>query len=245
MKHLINFFKIFLVILFSFEIAIGCTCQNKFTPPCAAYSDANVVFVGVVQRVSQPFKTNKNVLVTANLIVEQSFKGNRDKQIEVNFPIGDCGYEEVKLGKKYFIYAHSKTGQGRLEVDTCSRTTVLEKANDDLKYVNSMRQRKEHPLIMGRILDLTNYEKVKVVVEAEKETKESFVNSDGTYKFMSFGESNEYVVRLLFPFEVTSRIFELDYCPPQSGFKTCIEYTVEARNYGCSYLELPLNEVSY
>lgn len=245
MKNISILIKITLAVLFFSEVAIGCICPNRFAPPCADYSNADVVLIGKVQKLGKPYRAELYNVVTANLIVEKSFKGNQSKEIEVDFPLGDCGYENLKLGQKYFVYARSAGLEGRLEIPTCSRTAILEKAQVDVNYANNVEHGKEDSSIVGRILNLTYYEKVKVIVKSEKNVKEFFLNSDGTYKIPSFGQSNKYEVKFLFPFEITSTIFKLDNCPPSSGVKTCIEYEVELKDSGCSYFELPLSEVNY
>jgi hypothetical protein len=60
-----------------------------------------------------------------------------------------CGYR-FEVGRQYLIYAFS-TSDGRWTTSTCSRTTLLDKADEDLAYARSIPPSGTHGRIYGTI----------------------------------------------------------------------------------------------
>jgi hypothetical protein len=61
---------------------------------------------------------------------------------------GDCGYDFVQ-GRRYLVYA-GDYGRG-LETGMCHRTRPLERAGEDLKYLETALHRKPAGRVFGRV----------------------------------------------------------------------------------------------
>lgn len=125
--------------------ASACGCTGKGSP-CEAFGGASAVFVGTVTSVEEGSRKQKpdgGLDFKPRLVrfaVEQTFLGGAGAEAEVATGLGglDCGYPFAK-GATYLVYAY-KTGEKDepLYTSTCSHTTPVDKADEDLAYLRGM-----------------------------------------------------------------------------------------------------------
>ena len=67
--------------------------------------------------------------------VKESFRGSRDKTIEVRTGMGggDCGID-FQRGRDYLVYAYRPPTTRSLYTGVCTRTSRVENAANDLAY---------------------------------------------------------------------------------------------------------------
>jgi hypothetical protein len=92
--------------------AFACGCE-KPGPPCKAFGEASVVFIGTVRGLTEGARKRKpdgEVDFTPRVFkfsVEETFSGTATKESEVVTGLGDddCGYRFVN-GASYLVYAY-------------------------------------------------------------------------------------------------------------------------------------------
>ena len=134
-----------LLLLFGSSVAHACTCGRSGSPT-EDLRKHRAVFVGEVISVSQPIpKKLRNSkgrvyeirpLIEIRLRVLKAWKGV-DRQtfvVQTNIPDGgSCGWT-LREGQSYLVYAYGKL----LMVSQCSRTTLLDDAQDDIRELDHM-----------------------------------------------------------------------------------------------------------
>jgi Carboxypeptidase regulatory-like domain len=195
------------------------SCTARFQdPPCAEVWRSDVVFVGTAIRVmSMPFaqgispEWQEHQKLTATLRVEESFRGNLDR--EVTFEMGDC-YYPFKEGEKYLVYA-SKGRDGNLVLfRNHTRTAVVSDAEEDLAYLRGLEGAPEGGRIFGKVFDhrstvslrisaepiTTNRTMagIKLTARSGERTYEAVTDETGSYEFTKLPEG-EYTVKAALP----------------------------------------------
>jgi len=110
-----------------------CDCAPPPSPE-EAYEMADAVFSGEVISIVEDWD---NLLKEISIDVYDVWKGSIDNQIVILTGIDDgiCGYN-FQEGLEYLIYANL-SGQN-LWTNICTRTTLLEDAEEDLEYLNQL-----------------------------------------------------------------------------------------------------------
>ena len=125
-------------------IAAGCSCSSS-GPPCEAAWKASVVFVGTVVELTRdaPLRdvaVNGYLGTHAIFEVSESFIGiqgaGRRVEIRTGMGGGDCGYP-FQRSQRYVVYAF-KNAEDILVATTCSRTSPITEAKDDLEYLRNL-----------------------------------------------------------------------------------------------------------
>lgn len=192
-------------------------------PPCEAYWGAQAVFIGTVKKVSYSdiykrgegdSRWNLRRRIT-RFSVETAYKGVKGKVAEVvteekmwaadapaegeqraptlyHPPPTDCDYR-FDEGETYFVYANLVSKKdGTLNVPM-NRTSKLEDADDDLKFVNQLPRAAPTARIFGRIVradqsvDLDEQKRlplagIKVTARSGKRTFEALTDAGGKYE---------------------------------------------------------------
>jgi len=147
-----------LVIFSAATSAFSCTCISN-GPPCQAYGNTAVVFIGTPIDLKQ---------TTAKLIlddkyeypqrlftfrVEEQFRGINAAQVEIRTGMGggDCGYN-FKLGERYLVYGSFNPANGLYATSICTRTRLVSEATEDLDYIRGLSTREAGATISGVIL---------------------------------------------------------------------------------------------
>jgi Carboxypeptidase regulatory-like domain len=133
---------------------MACSCNGSAGPPCEATWKADAVFAGTVRSIveiahdayGQPWKS---LLVTVD--VERAFVNSSPGPLELitGQDGAACGYG-FSVGQRYLIYA-LKTQAGRWSASICSRTRLLDKAQEDLQYLSTVPTARLGSRVFGHI----------------------------------------------------------------------------------------------
>lgn len=146
-----------LIVLLNSGRVLACGCK-KPGPPCKAYGEASVVFIGTVKGVTEGArkrKPNGEINFQSRLFkfsVEETFSGAPTKESEVatGLSADDCGYPFVK-GASYLIYAYRDEKDGRLYTSSCTRTKRVANASEDLQYLRSLAVTPRTVTLSGKV----------------------------------------------------------------------------------------------
>jgi hypothetical protein len=228
------------------EIAKACTCQEDYTPPCAAYWRADAVFIGTASEIAaarEESKANPH-LASIHFQVAKSFKGVADKQVTIDVSVDSCyhGYD-LKVGGEYLVYAYKNSVTGRLELRPCSRTGLLANSAEDLNYIDQLIQKKPPQSISGMLGgSFKNLSGAKVIVKGDGINLEVPFDARMRYS-VNLPQPGTFKVQLILPFNVE----------PFSGSgisviskssQTILEYTVALAENQCDYREMRVMQVS-
>jgi Carboxypeptidase regulatory-like domain len=124
------------------RVASACSCMPG-GPPCQAYFQADVVFVGTVRSITVRKVPLEGIDVVVDrrvvrLSIERAARGVQGTEVDVTTGSGggDCGYN-FKIGERYVVYAY-RNKDGALGTSICSRTRPIADASDDLAYFSAL-----------------------------------------------------------------------------------------------------------
>jgi hypothetical protein len=137
--------------------AFGCGCE-KPGPPCKAFGEASVVFIGTVKGSTEGARKQKpdgEVDFTPRRFkfsVEENFSGTPTKEAEVETGLGadDCGYPFVN-GASYLVYAYRDEKDDRLYTSSCTRTRRVANAGEDLQYLRGLASAPRTVTVSGKV----------------------------------------------------------------------------------------------
>jgi hypothetical protein len=179
------------------NIANGCSCGGAPTI-CESYASADAVFIGSVQKVEQDeAKKNGETGATssgqiAHVQVERVFKGNDES--EVIFRSGNTSCDVFyKEGQRWLFYAYYDKKSQAWRIAPCDRSALIEKAADDLLYLQALPTSAQKTRVSG---DLKHYENdpekgyslvenlggVRVKVSSGQKTYEVYTDGNGVYE---------------------------------------------------------------
>jgi hypothetical protein len=228
-----------IVLIFFSSSHVVALCSCSIPAPCVAYSRADAVFIGKLQKLVD----DENLIdaTYAYFEVEKIFKGKVGKVEVVKLIQGDCG-ATFKEGEKYFVY---KDNSGYIR--PCNRThkfsEVLSKENDDFIYASSLTAANPTFTISGKIELLSESEKknVKVLIEDGKSKYEPEIDAYGAFS-QKVTKKRIYDVKIMLPFdaaiEVTSGDVGYDVKVSRSENQTIISYKVEFKPNSCEDREI-------
>jgi hypothetical protein len=107
-------------------------CSCALFPPCAAFSQADAVFVGVAEVVPTGKDSQR-----ARLRIEEVFRGDLSKGSVIEIAGkgfgGSCDFAFAD-GSRYIVYARNLPDRG-WNTTFCSRTKLVDEAAEDLEFV--------------------------------------------------------------------------------------------------------------
>ncbi|TFB14138.1 hypothetical protein E3U55_14590 [Filobacillus milosensis] len=127
----------------------ACTCEEPGTVQ-EEMNQSSAVFSGKVIEKYDENKDKKTISSNDPIAfvfeVKESWKGINQTQVVVSTArySGSCGYE-FALNNNYLVYAQERNGE--LEVNLCSRTTVLPYADQDLEELGKGKKPTEQVTI--------------------------------------------------------------------------------------------------
>jgi hypothetical protein len=148
------------VLLFGAREAKACECLLESRTVLDAYDDAALV---VIARVASFEKAGKDSpyrvegINSTRMVVEKVFKGGVKVGEEMDFRQGDAGecvwaFSEEMRGQRYLLYLSSrKEGQKLWYVFVCGRSTNVNQAIDDLRYLDRLDEVRGKTRISGRV----------------------------------------------------------------------------------------------
>jgi hypothetical protein len=153
-------FVVTLISLYTGE-ALACSCLES-RPPCEAYGNAAVIFVGQVKAIEiipRNVKSKEGEELRqlggegrrANFAVTEVFHGVSGTEVDV-YTAGNgaaCGYG-FELGEKYIVYTYrQEDGDGKLWTNICTRTQKFSETLPDLAYARSWSKASPGASIFG------------------------------------------------------------------------------------------------
>ena len=140
----------------------ACSCAPVETP-CEAYNSASSLFIGLVTSVSVSAHGGYSS-GNYEINVEEVFVGKLGSTVRVSASSLLCGYE-FQRDKHYLIYASGdRKDSETLFVTYCSRTRLLDEADEDLQFLGSRRPGSVGGRIYGTILRLEQIDSSRVGV---------------------------------------------------------------------------------
>ena len=134
--------------LFSPAPANACSC-GWIGPPCEAAWNADVIFAGVV-RSAEPMDAHESGQTRVRFDVQRAFVGADARHLEVSTSHGAaCGVQFV-VGTAYLVYAR-RSDTGELTASRCSRTRALAKADDDIRFLESLSRAPAGGRVYGQL----------------------------------------------------------------------------------------------
>ena len=121
-----------ILVLASFSFLYPCSCEELPSPE-EAYEMSNVVFSGQVTNIIEDWN---NGFIEISIDVYNVWKGTVDNQIIILTGLDDCGYY-FQLNEEYLIYGYYSQ-LNHIWTDICTRTNLLEDAEEDLDYLNNL-----------------------------------------------------------------------------------------------------------
>jgi hypothetical protein len=131
----------------------ACVCsssglnQTDREDAAGQFAAAAVVFEGEVIRVGGDGAANKGDDPTVGNIafrIIRLYKGEHVETIQIFDPMAgtDCGFDQRALGGKFFVYGF-QSKDGKIFIQSCSRTGPMESAGPDLRYARGEPATKE------------------------------------------------------------------------------------------------------
>ena len=122
----------------------ACQCLER-EPPCAQYGSADVVFIGLVLKITQ---SDRNFFTTIDFSIERAVKGLNGTTAQL-VSYGTSFDAEFAEGKTYLVYAYRNSKRNELYTHYCTRTRELSKASADLAFLNLPSEKRQSPRILG------------------------------------------------------------------------------------------------
>ena len=236
MRNLFFFQLLVVIVSLTFTLdraTFACSCS--FLSPCAAYSNAEKVFVGTLEQISEA-KESRIYSIKGRFKVEKIYKGKSSSVENVTFVIGSCD-KNFKVGEKYFVYVNKSN-----DLRFCERTNLLSEASADLDYAESLSQDNPKYIVEGDIIGLSPSEVSELKIEVKNNDSQFLITPDksGFFKFNT-PLNKKYQVRIIVPFE--ANVVANDVFIKNSPAQTVIEYSVEALPNECSYRMLEVSKI--
>ena len=187
----------FALLLITPDVANGCTCSGSDTI-CGAYASADAVFIGFVQKAEQrePKKNGEQSEIfsgqIAHVQVERVFKGKEISEAVFHAGLSSCD-PIYKEGQRWLFYAYYDKKSQAWRIHACDRSTLIEKAADDLLYLQALPdsaqktrlsgylRHSEYDPVKGSSL-VENLSGVRVKVSDGQKTYEVYTDANGVYE---------------------------------------------------------------
>ena len=184
--------------------AHGCECVPEPFPVNEAYDAARVIVIARVMSVKEADRDavhGADRVSSAGMIVEQVFKGSVKVGDEMTFRQGSPGecvwaFNEQMIGRRYLLYLGSREEISKMWlVGVCGRSNHVDRAADDLLYLNRLDELRgrtrisgkiefvgdDELSVSGRVIRLTGTNKVHEVKTDERGVYEILDLPPGTY----------------------------------------------------------------
>jgi hypothetical protein len=140
--------------------AHACECMPVPYPPDEAYDNARVIVMAKVKSVNKAGREAggwAGVVISAEMIVEQTFKGDIRAGGEMTFRSGGPGectapFDEQMIGERYLLYLGAPEENTKMwAVSICGRSTSVDRAIDDLSYLSRRDELSGRTRISGMV----------------------------------------------------------------------------------------------
>ncbi|HKO41995.1 MAG TPA: hypothetical protein VJU84_01790 [Pyrinomonadaceae bacterium] len=204
----IKFVLLAILIVLSADRASACMCLP--VSACESYEKAPAIFIASVTEVDPP-RNSPEALQYAHLSIAQTFKGKVESKVRFlqGSPGIGCSFIFEK-GATYLLYAAYDEESKTYHTNTCSRSSPLAYAAEDLDYLRGLPGSSEATRLSGSVVKY-DYEGagsrsvpelikgVKVTAEGEDGRRfEAITNDEGFYKIVGL-PSGRYKVTAQIP----------------------------------------------
>jgi len=231
-----------LILLIPTYDALACSCVGVASP-CAAYQAADAVFVGVVKKTEPELPEDEMDYIeqTAFVEVEKGFKAAKaGDEVVFHQPNHNCA-PKYKAGQRYLFYASFHKDTRTWEVYGCGRSTSVDRAHDDLLYLERLPEAARQTRISGAIehyettpekgfAHVNNLAGIKVIIVGEKKTYEVYTDQGGVYERYGLPEG-KYAIKPEIPLGLKVR-FPMPFGP--GGFSEDRTFQVELKVGSCA-----------
>lgn len=141
MKYVLILFTVLIIFLCGAKNSLACMCGEISV--CDAYSEADAILIGRVSKViesSSDGKGNYDGHQIAFIEVLKSYKGTNGKAIKISQgnSLCDWRFNQNKVGNKYLFYLSKYANKNLYSVINCGRSREMERAMDDLSWLNKL-----------------------------------------------------------------------------------------------------------
>lgn len=198
-------------------VAHACSCLLSYgqMQPCGAYWKADVVFTGVASEIGPmtPVEGSDGRLFSMNgrvtrFAVDSAFRGITGATVETVEHGTSCDYH-FKQGERYFVYGSRNAKDGKVYVNSCSATKMLDRAAADIAYARGLTLGERTPGIIGYVMRETRtgadaYRRrvplrgIKIVVEGARTPVEVKTDVEGVFRVFDL-PAGTYRVRAMTP----------------------------------------------
>ena len=179
-----------------------CSCEELPSPE-EAYEMSNVVFSGQVTNIIEDWN---NGFIEISIDVYNVWKGTIDNQIVMLTGLDDCGYY-FQLNEEYLIYGYYSQ-LNHIWTDICTRTNLLEDAEEDLDYLNNLSNAQTYIFNENiRITQSSNDQKFPEIAIDDNIIHLSWVSINGGNKNIMYSRSEDSGES----FSIPTQINYLDY----------------------------------
>lgn len=237
-------FVVFILGNYSIKAYTPALIPTCVLPICVEYSKSDSIFSGTfIKSVDDKSSDIQKVINTFR--VNKIFKGKSAETVQVKFALGECDIK-FEVGKKYLVYARKSKVDLILVADWLTRTSLLEKAQDDLKYIDKLHKSKKVFFVEGQVDGLSDddIERVKVYIRENNNYIPIKIDILGEYQY-KLTKDKKINVFIEIPFEVTIENSEGLKIVPHSlpSSNTLIEYEVNFLPNSCNYQKIIVNKV--
>jgi len=136
---------------------LGCSCMGR-QPIVKSYSEAAVVFVGTVSKMSHADSRSGFSNLRVSFIVDKPLKRVKTEQVDI-FTSSQgtaCGFP-FEVGNMYLVYGYGDENPGSNTTNICVRTRYLElgRIDDEVEILKTLSAGKLIPRIYGSVVELT------------------------------------------------------------------------------------------
>lgn len=218
----------------------GCQCRER-EPPCAQFSSADAVFIGLVAKISSRDDNPRRKSIHFN--VQRAFRGESGSAAEIVEYGTSCDYGFTE-GKTYLVYAYRNSDRNELYTHYCTRTTELSNANADIAYLKSLSEKGQPMEIIGVLAEGDKrLQFISIVVRNSDREYRTLSDKQGWFRLIG-PRSGNYRVRMFLPLyaDVVGTKAELDQIKNRVVTKRSIvlEYEVLLNPGKCVFINPPL-----
>ena len=125
---------------------IGFECAAP-PPPCAAYTETELIFLGTVTELGKGQEAG-----VARMRIDKTYKGALKETVNL-FDDGMCNGPHLEVGQQYLMYTYDN-GTGYLPARGCTRSRHVRFAKEDLAFLIGLSKAPATSRLLGQVSTL-------------------------------------------------------------------------------------------
>lgn len=190
----VQFSVLLLFLLLGIRTVSACSCGAKANVLDSFESATNVVVITALAVQKSSEGSGVDGVRSTRMVVDKVYKGQLKKGDEITFGQGggaDCiwTFNEKSIGKSYLFYLPEGTKDSMWIGFGCGRSTLLENASEDLKFLENLNKVRNRTRISGTVnfdyagpLIESILEGIKIRVVGSNKTYELVTDKNGVYE---------------------------------------------------------------